>query len=119
MELRLYQNTGTSESTSKPAIDQLNAVRARALPSRPAIAVPNAAHTITEARHATVSTPATTRVCLSTSPPTVVKAASAPITVTQPFGLTQVKRAASTKVIGFARRESPPFGSALAMRQAR
>ena len=67
-----YQNTGMRESTSKPAIDQLNAMRARGLPRKRAIATPNPAHITTDIKHAPASTLAITEVCDSRSPPTVV-----------------------------------------------
>jgi hypothetical protein len=41
---------GIKENTSKPAIDQLNAIRVRALPSKCLIAVPNPAQITTDTR---------------------------------------------------------------------
>src|SRR5260370_16587585 len=96
------------DSTSKPGIDQLNAMRACGLPRKRAIAAPKPAHITTDAKHAPASTLAITEVCDSTSPPTVVNVVSAPSVVTQPLGLTHVKRTASTKLMGLPRPESAP-----------
>jgi hypothetical protein len=73
-----YQNTGNSDSTKRPAIDQLNAARAPTLLRKRPIATPKAAQTAHEARHAVARTTVITETCQSMSPPTVAKAANAP-----------------------------------------
>src|SRR5262249_26274790 len=69
---RYHQNTGTREIASRPAIDQLNAMRVDWLPRKRAIAVPNAAHIATDAAHAPANTLAITRVRNKASPSAVV-----------------------------------------------
>src|SRR5262249_54990037 len=98
-----HQKTGTSESTSSPAIAPLKARSARgARRNRPMVA-PKPPHSATEIRQPVASTTAISALSHTTSPPTVLKAASAPRVDTQALGLSQVIRIASKKPIGRAR----------------
>lgn len=80
---------------------------------------PNAAQTAHAARQAADMIAVITETCHSMSPPTVVKAASAPMTLTHALGLTQMNSVASTKPIGRARLTPALAAAALPMRQAR
>src|SRR3546814_8921839 len=63
-----YRNTGTSDSTSRPAMQRLKARSAHGDFNTPAITVPNAAQIASDRNAAPTNTPPTSRICMTPPP---------------------------------------------------